>query len=145
MIPIYTGQMPTQNSEFVARNKNVIALVYSAFQFLQTLFNRTGAQSGIIDQVLSPVTGGGSTQAAAASLTKDYNKVTGGTAGVLVALQPGQRQIVKNVSGGNYNVFPASGYQIDSLGLNQPYPLGNTKSQYFWCSGPNQLESLQLG
>jgi hypothetical protein len=119
---------------------------------LLALYNRTGDGSGIPLSVGNDLEATGATQQTALGLTNDYNEVLTGSGGgvALLALKPGQSQIVFNGSGGNIDVYPPAGSQIDSDGVNDPYLLGNDKTQIFTCwgllaSGAPYYRSLQLG
>ena len=65
-------------------------------------------------------------------------------------LAPDQQQWVYNGIGGNLNIYPALGGQIDADAVNLPYVLANGKTQIFTCTkllatGASFYRSLQLG
>lgn len=126
-------------------------LVRDGIDAIRTLFNRTGQGNGLPNSVGNSLAATGSSQTDALALVNDYNEVTGGSGGVaLFSLQPSLVQIVFNGSGSSINVYPPIGGNIDSLGLNNPYVLANTKTQIFtsWglqASGVPYFRSLQLG
>jgi hypothetical protein len=148
MIPTYPWAQFPQQTTTITPNGQASRYFWS---FLQALFKRTGGDSGIQDTVADAVSAAGATQATATTLSNDYNAVTAGAGGVLLSnLQPAQRQVVYNGSGGNLNVYPFTGGEIDAIGSGGPYVLANGKTQVFTCyktltNGFPFYRSLQLG
>ena len=116
---------------------------------IQAIWNRTGQASGIPDQVANNLKATGTTQATALQLNDDWNEILSVPAGsgvILMELQPGQEQRVFNGDPAQaLKVWPAVGYQIDALGLNQPYSLAHGKTQLFDAYSTTQIRSVQLG
>ena len=103
---------------------------------------------GIFGTTGQNLTAAGTTQATAITLSNDINEINTvpANSGVtLAALQPAQQIWVFNTTGNPLKVYPASGYQIDALGLNAPYSLAGHKDQIYTCTSQNQIRSLQLG
>lgn len=148
MIPLYPRPLPQRLEAIVdARGQPL-----PSFFFLQlALLNRTGGDSGLIEQIANDLTATGATQATALEVVLDVNEVLDGSGGVILKqLQPPQIMEVFNGTGGNINVYPPIGGEIDALGTNQPYVLANTKMQRFRCysllgNGVSFFRSLQLG
>ena len=147
MIPTFAYVMPSQKQRFALPDGTADALWW---YFIWAMYNRGGGQSGVIDQVENAIAAAGASQATAYQLSRDYSEVLQGAGGVVLAnLQPGQRQWVFNGTGGNINVYPFlnanAPWQIDALGINQPYILANGKTQRFTAFSTTQARSLQLG
>lgn len=108
--------------------------IFSAdgWKFIVSLIQRIA--SAIPTQtVATTVAAAGSTQATATPLTKQSSTVTSGGGGVLLlSLQAGQSQTVRNRSGGNINVYPPSGASIESAGMNVAFVLGNGNDATFF-------------
>lgn len=117
------------------------------------IHNRTGGGTGIVpvvtntpksstpDSLLAAV---GTTQADSTVLNDDWNHfgtVNPGTACRIQALQPGQD--VKSYNGGANDLlhFPPPGFQIDALGVDQPFVLAPGKTRTFECWSTTQLVS----
>jgi hypothetical protein len=69
--------------------------------------------------------GAGTTQGTALALTRPINDVTtvaASTGVILPAATAGMRIIIRNGGGNSLNVYPASGGQINTLGINVPFP-----------------------
>jgi hypothetical protein len=116
--------------------------------FINALYQRTGAGTGIVPNVSDPLVATGATLATALGLTTDWNNITGGGAGTGVAiaaalnLQPGNDIWVVNASGTNKNIFPPSAaFQIDALGAGAPFVLANGKLRCFQCWSATQFYS----
>ena len=112
------------------------------------IWNRTGQGTGIPLQVDTGLTATGTTPSTALQLNNDINEITGGggfSGAILLALKQGQQQWVFNGSTSNKMIYPASGAQIDALGVNNPYTLAPGKTQLFTAYSTVQLRSLQLG
>ena len=130
MIPLNPQQLPPQNSDWVSGSH----MTQKAFFLIRSLFNRTGGNSGIPNTVGAGLTAAGASQVTALALTNDFNEVTGGSGGVMLAmLRPGQLQWVYNGLGGGLNVYPFSNGQIDANAVNGAYSLNAGKTQMFWC------------
>lgn len=119
-----TGQnLPPPQSPFVDDTRN---LSYDGYQYLLSLLNATSATTATVATGLKAT---GNNQATALLLSDQWNEVdsvANAGAGVLLAsYQPGQSQVVANVSGASIAVYPPPGMQIDSLGVNDPYTLSN--------------------
>ena len=139
-----TGRnLPPPQSPFV--NKQNLDLSYDGLNFLLDLLN--SATSALTQQSVGlSLVASGATQATALQLTDQWNVVTSGSGGVLLAVsQPGQIQIVFNKSGSGINVYPPPGYNIDAAAANVAYSLANPKVQIFSFVSPTQIFSLQLG
>lgn len=116
---------------------------------LRAVWSRTGLGSGVPIQVANNLTAAGSSQADALGINLDWNEVLTtpvGSGVVLLAIQPGQTQVVFNGDAANsLKVYPPSNFQIDALGANAPYTLAAGKTQFFGCYSNTQLRSVQLG
>ena len=148
VIPLNPHQFPSSK----ARLMNGDGTATDAFYFfLQALYNRGGGNTGIITNSMPAMTAAGGTQVTATQLTHDYSEVLAGSGGVrMTAVQPGQQHRIYNGTGGNINIYPPLGGQIDGLGVNQPYSLPTGKSQQIWASsimtnGGTQYRSIILG
>jgi hypothetical protein len=132
MIPQNPFQLPQPTTPILG-NSGQASLIF--YNFLKSLFQRTGGQSGIPFTVGSALIASGASLANGLQLTNDYNEVLTGSGGVVLsALQPGQSQIVFNGLGGSLNVYPATASgQINALGNGTAFSLGNGKTQWFWC------------
>ena len=149
MIPVYPfGQFLAPTTPAVNPNGTLMQTFY---YLLRSVYLRTGGTSGLqyTAGVNLTATSG---SAGPLALTDDYNEVLSGSgAGVQLAnLQGLQSQVVYNGSGGNIDVYPFTGGQIDALALNAAYVLANGKTQIFWCpkllaSGAPFYRSTQLG
>lgn len=116
--------------------------------FLLQLFNRTGQGTGIFNKVANNLTAAGTTQLTATGLTMDWNEVltTPASSGVqLLALQPGQVQVVFNGGAHTLAVYPAANYAIDALAVNAAYSLASPKMQVFMGWQASLVRSMQLG
>lgn len=148
MIPRYPIQLIKQTDQSVNPDGS---LSTAFFYVIRDLFNRSGMAPGYPFQVGAALVAQGAAQSTALQLTVDYNEVLTGNGGVLLtALAPDQQQWVYNGTGGNLNVYPALGGQIDADAVNQPYVLANGKTQIFTCTkllatGASFYRSLQLG
>ena len=148
MIPTYTAQLPDQTKVLVDSSGIPTKTYWLLFR---AIWSRTGLGTGVPYQVANNLTATGSTQADALVLNLDWNEVltTPSGSGVVVhdtTLQPGQSLTVYNGDGVNsLKVYPPSGWQIDALGINNPYTLAHGKTQIFGCWENLQLRSLQLG
>jgi hypothetical protein len=120
---------------------------------LLSLFNRTGAGDGIIPQVSGQsssanpqlLVAAGATQATALLLNDDWNyfgTVGAGLACLLQVTKPGTDSQVFNGGANNLNVFPPAGFQIDALGVNNPYVLAPGKLRIFACWSTTLLVSI---
>lgn len=149
MIPIYPyPQFPPQSERILDGGGKMLQPFY---YLLRALFLRGGGNSGVPNTAANALTATGNSQATALQLTNDFNAVLLGSGGVsLYPLQPGQWQLVFNRTGGNLNIYPDVGGEIDQLSINAPYVLATTKSQLFWCattfaSGGHVYRSFQPG
>jgi hypothetical protein len=139
-----TGRnLPPPQSPFV--DKANLNLSYDGYQFLLNLLN--AATSALTQQSVGPaLVASGATRATALQLTDQWNVITSGSGGVLLAVnQPGQIQTVFNKSGSGINVYPPPGYKIDASAANVAYSLANPKIQIFYFISSTQIYSLQLG
>jgi hypothetical protein len=114
------------------------------WQYLLSLFNRTGSADGIDPQVVpSPLTAAGTSQATALALGADWNwigTVPVGTGAVIPAMKPGNDIWVWNAGANPLNVFPFSGAQIGSAGtINAAVALAAGHLAYFQCWSPTLL------
>ena len=143
------SQFPPQGQQQIDAGGKLLNPLY---YMLQAIYKRTGGNSGILLTGGAALAATGATQALALELTDDYNEVlTGAGLGVrLTTLQPVQQQWVFNGTGGNLNVYPMVGGQIDAIAVDSPYVLANGKTQIFTCpslraNGSSFYRSLQLG
>lgn len=114
----------------------------------RAIWSRTGLGSGVFDQVANNLTSAGTTQADGLVLDLDWNEVltVGAGSGVtLLAVQPGQTQVVFNGGSSSLSVYPPVGFNIDALGANAPYALASGKTQMFGTYSNTQIRSVQLG
>lgn len=121
------------------------ALTVDANRFLLALFNRTGMGTGIVPKVSDPLVAAGVAAADALELVADWNLVgtTGAGSGVrILALKPGNDIQVFNAGVHALNVYPTNNFQIDALGVNQPYVLGPGKLRIFECWTLSQFYSF---
>lgn len=121
------------------------ALTVDASRFLLALFNRTGMGTGIVPVVSDVLVATGTTAADALGLINDWNLVgtTAAGSGVkILPLKPGNDIQVFNAGANSLKVYPPSGFQIDALGVDQPYVLAAGKLRIFECWGLTQLYSL---
>lgn len=146
MIPLYTANLPDQTKEMVDSNDKPSA---TWWLMLRAVWSRTGLGSGVPVQVDNDLSAAGTTQPTALQLNLDWSEVltTPASSGVmLLALQPGQTQVVYNGDAANsLKVFPPNGWSIDALGANAAYTLAAGKTQYFGCWENLQFRSVQLG
>lgn len=145
MIPLQTGKMPAQAAAFVDGSRK---LVQDAFYLLNTLFNRTGGQSGIPITIATGLAATGASQDAALALSDDWNEVATTPAGSgvqLAAMQPGQSQLVFNGGANALKVYPQSGDIINALGADAPFSLAAGKTQIFRVSTQTQIRTVSLG
>lgn len=115
---------------------------------LRAVWSRTGMGSGVPIQVDNNLTAAGITQATALQLNLDWSEVLTTAAGsgvVLLALQPGQTQVVYNGGANALKVYPPNGWAIDALGANAAYSLAAGKTQFFGCWENLQFRTTQLG
>jgi hypothetical protein len=149
MLRDLTQDFPSPNVAVLEKNTDVPSTVY---QFLfQSLFNRTGGESGIFSKVDANLTAKGATQATALALNKDWNEIATTPAGsgvMLFNLLPGMEQTVFNAGANALKVYPFSkspAVHIDALGNNAAYSLAAGKEQTFKCWTDTHLRSTQLG
>lgn len=145
MIPLYTANLPDQTKAMVDGNDKPSA---TWWLMLRAVWSRTGLGSGVPIQVDNSLSAAGTNQATALQLNLDWNEVLttpSGSGVMLLALQPGQTQVVYNGGTNPLSVFPPNGWSIDALGANAAYPLAAGKTQYFGCWENTQFRSLQLG
>lgn len=143
------SQFPPQGLAPLASTQT---LVNTYYYLLQTLYKRTGNNTGVASTVGQGLAATGASQTLALQLTDDYNEVlTGAGLGVMLfQLQPPQQQWVFNGTVGNLNVYPQIGGQIDALAVNDPYVLASGTTQIFTCpdllaNGVSFYRSCQLG
>lgn len=79
------------------------------------------------------ITAGGVGQSDATPITSSNNAVTSGSGGVLLSTAIGMTQNVINALGTSLNVYPPSGAQIGTLGINVPSPLTAGQVGFFTC------------
>lgn len=106
---------------------------------LNALFNRTGGANGIVNQT-AHING----TADAQPLTANWNYIgttPAGSGRTIPALQPGQSAQVYNAGANNLNVYPSAGFQIDALGVGNPYVLAPGARRNFECWQANVLIS----
>jgi hypothetical protein len=114
----------------------------------RTLFDRTGAGSGIIPSVITNLIAQGNSQVTAFLLQHDWNHIgtTAPNTGVQIPkLQIGQEIYIANDGANSLKIYPFGGWTIDALGINAAYALATTKIQKFRVTGLTALRSLQLG
>lgn len=134
MIQVFPTVFPPQNTPAVDSN----GAVTNAFMaFFRDLYNRTGAGSGLVNQVSTLTT------PANAAVMSDWVLVTGGASSItLPALTNGQGAIVQNNSVAPMTINAPPGATIDG---GPSYSLPNTKMQIFWFFSSTQIFSTQLG
>lgn len=145
MIQNNAQNFPPQQSP-VVDEKRLTTVPWS--NFFQSLWQRTGAGTGISNKVMTGLTATGLTQATALKLTTDWNEVdtVAANSGVMLpSLQPGQPVMVFNGGANALLVYPATGIQIDALGVNVAYSLATGKTQIFNCWTTILIRSTQLG
>lgn len=140
------NNLPVPQSPFVDPKTGFLS--NDGYKYLTGLINDLA--SAIPTASLAPgLKATGTTQATALQLASQWNVVTVASAtanGVLLsAYQAGQSQAVFNQSGVSINIYPPPGQQIDALGANIAYSLGNGKMQIFNFQPSNQIDSTQLG
>lgn len=140
------NNLPTPQTPFVDPANGF--LTNDGYKYLTGLINNLA--SAIPTASLAPgLKATGTTHATALQLASQWNVVTVASAaanGVLLsAYQSGQEQVVFNTSGVSINIYPPPGSQIDALGKNTAYSLGNGKMQIFNFQPSNQINSTQLG
>jgi len=94
------------------------------------------------------VTAAGAAQGTATVLAAEWSVITVGAinTGVLLrAFGQGTMSTVFNQSGTTKKIYPPTGGQIDALGPNAAYSLGNAKQQTFSQISPTQWLSTILG
>ena len=121
------------------------AMTNQGMSFWRALWNRTGAGTGLTNGVNLAIVGAGASQTTATALTQDWNQLTTSGGVILPALTGGQAVLVANEGGGNANIYPPVGSQIDALGVNSPYVLATLKLQLYSYFSASQIYSLQLG
>ena len=121
------------------------AMTTPGMAFWRALWNRTGAGTGLINQVSLGLKGSGASQVTAQALTADWNEITTSGGVILPSLTGGQAVLIANEGAGGSNIYPPIGSQIDALGVNNPYVLANAKLQLFSFFSSTQIYSLQLG
>lgn len=148
VVPLNPHQFPSSKAKLVNQDGTATDLF---FFFLQSMFNRGGGSTGLINNAQAALAAKGLGQNDATQLTHDYGEVLTGSGGVrMTAVQPGQQHRIYNGTTGDLNIYPPTGGQIDGLGINQPYVLGTGKSQQIWASsimsnGGTQYRSITLG
>ena len=131
---LYPTNFPPQTNPVVDEGGN---MTIPGTNFWKALWNRTGGGDGILNSASNAVTASGQT------LTDDITNITagGGSTAILSAMKPGQQQLVRNVSGGNVTISPASG-TINGAGT---FVLANTKSAIFSCVDVDVIVSFLSG
>lgn len=126
-------------------------LTVTAARFVQSLFNRTGAGTGIVPKVTNLDTDGavvatGATIGDAVQLTTDWNIVSTALAGSgvqILPLKPGNDIQVYNAGPNALKIYPpAADIQIDALGNGVPFSLAAGKLRIFECWTLNRFQSL---
>jgi hypothetical protein len=115
--------------------------IFSAdgWKFIVSLIQRIASAIPTLT-VATSVAAAGATQATATPLTKQSNTVTSGAGGVLLLnLQAGQSQTVRNRSGNNVSVYPPAGSQIEALGANAPSTVANGADATFFFDTTMQI------
>jgi len=140
------NNLPPPQSAFVDKTTGILS--YDGYQFLLDLLSN--ALSGLTQQSVSlNLSARGNSQATALLLPSQWNVVSSSifpnNGALLAAYQPGEMQAVFNQSGGNVNIYPPPGGQIDALGDNVFYALAAGKMQIFNFVSSSQIESTQLG
>ena len=139
MIQNFPFNFPPQNTPYVDQQGTA---TIPGMAFFRALWNRTGQGTGL-DSNTAIVTAAGSSATDATPLTSDWNHITAGTGGVLLAsLTGGQMQMVQNSSGSGITVYAPSGASVDG---GASYSLANTKMQLFWFFDQATVISTQLG
>ena len=131
---LYPTNFPPQTNPVIDKTGN---MTIPGTNFWKALWNRTGGGTGIVNSTANIVTAAGQT------LTNDITNITagGGSTAILAALEPGQQQLVRNVSGGNVTISPASG-TIDG---GATFVLATTKSAIFSCVASGVIVSFLSG
>lgn len=112
--------------------------------FLLSLFNRTGAGTGIIPKVSAPLTATGASISTALGLATDWNlvgTVPAGTGVQIMPLQPGNDIQVFNSGANALLVYPQANAQIDALGNGVGFSLAPGKLRIFECWTLSQFVS----
>ena len=140
------NNLPVPQSPFVDPKTGFLS--NDGYQYILGLINQLASAIPIAS--LAPnLKATGISQATALQLASQWNVVTVASAvanGVLLSsYQSGQAQAVFNQSGVSINIYPPPGSQIDALGANKPYSLGNGKMQIFNFQPNNQIDSTQFG
>lgn len=80
------------------------------------------------------VAAAGSGQTSATLLTSNFSLVASGSGGVLITELKSQTAVI-NASGGNINVYPPSGMNINNLAANAAFVLTSAKQAVFVPAG----------
>lgn len=116
---------------------------------LLTLYNRTGAGTGIVPNVSDPLIAAGASIADALQLTTDWNlfgTVAAGTGCQILPLKPGNDIQVYNGGANALNIYPPTALdQIDALGAGVAYSLPAGKLRIFECWAINPGLYLSYG
>ena len=133
MIQTFQATFPPQNSPIIDQQGTVLT---PWMAFFRALFLRTGAGTGLPDQV-------NLTASASANITADWNVITDfHVASTLPSLTGGQVVVVQNSGGGIATINAPAGAKIDGA---SSYSLPDTKMQIFWFFSATQIFSTQLG
>ncbi len=123
---VFTTNFPPQNTPAVD-SKGTITNAFMAF--FRDLYNRTGAGTGLVNQVNLNVVG---------NILADWNLATGNV--TLPELTGGQAVVVQS-AGGPVVVTAPINATIDGSGT---FNLGAGKMQIFWFFSDTQIFSTQL-
>lgn len=105
----------------------------------------TTVGGNLLRSVATGLTAGGTTQATALAITKDVNVISTTAASASVVLPTaaaGMMIIVMNKGANALNVYPASGGQIDSLGLNNAFSMPVGSRLMFIATTTTQWDTL---
>jgi hypothetical protein len=128
MIQAFTTNFPPQNTAVVAQDRTVTT---PWMAFFRDLYNRTGAGTGLVNQVGKPDASG--------NITTDW--VSGTGLATLPALTSGQMIVYQDIGAGTL-ISPPVGATIDG---NPNYNIPAGKMQIFWFFSATQIFSTQLG
>ena len=114
--------------------------------FINALYLRTGAGTGIVPKVSPALVAAGTSIANALLLAADWNYVATVSPGAgvqIMPLKPGNDLEVWNAGANTLNIYPPSALiRIDALGAGVPYVLAPGKLRAFQCWTTSQFLSI---
>ena len=132
MTQVFPTNFPPQATPVVDQDGKMTT---PGMAFFRALYDRTGAGTGLVNQVF--IGAGG-------SLANDWNYLNATPDSTLPALTGGQMVMVQNNSGVTATITPPAGAVIDGA-VGVPYLLVNAKMQIFWYISSSIIVSTQLG